>query len=95
MSTPEKPTGPTSYFPSIEQKYGKPIAHWLDLLDSIATSHFVGRVSRSSWGGTVKRPNAVNFQPPKTSLSVNSLPPMLPTPIHLNLSLLIQQNCSS
>lgn len=24
--------GPASYFPSIEQKYGKPIAHWQDLV---------------------------------------------------------------
>lgn len=26
--------GPASYFPSIEKKYGHPIAHWLDLLRS-------------------------------------------------------------
>ena len=24
----EKVTGPASYFPSIEKKYGQPIAHW-------------------------------------------------------------------
>ena len=24
--------GPASYFPSIEKKYGKPIAEWLDLV---------------------------------------------------------------
>ena len=24
----EKVTGPASYFPSIEKKYGKPISHW-------------------------------------------------------------------
>ncbi len=28
-------TGPASYFPSIEKKYGKPIAHWLKLLDTM------------------------------------------------------------
>ena len=28
----EKVKGPTSYFPSIEAKYGKPIAEWLDLV---------------------------------------------------------------
>ncbi len=28
-------TGPASYFPSIEKKYGKPIAHWLKLLDAM------------------------------------------------------------
>ncbi|WP_210528864.1 DUF4287 domain-containing protein [Rubellimicrobium arenae] len=24
--------GPASYFPSIEAKYGHPVAHWLDLI---------------------------------------------------------------
>lgn len=28
----EKVTGPASYFPSIEKKYGQPIAHWKSLL---------------------------------------------------------------
>ncbi len=28
-----KVQGPASYFPSIEKKYGKPIDHWLKLLD--------------------------------------------------------------
>ena len=32
MTAPEKIQGPASYFPSIEKKYGQPIAHWLDLL---------------------------------------------------------------
>ena len=27
--------GPASYFPSIEKTYGKPVAHWLALLDSM------------------------------------------------------------
>lgn len=27
-----KVKGPASYFPSIEQKYGQPVAHWLRLL---------------------------------------------------------------
>lgn len=31
MSTDEKPQGPASYFPSIEKKYGQPIARWLEL----------------------------------------------------------------
>lgn len=34
MTISEKPKGPASYFPSIEKKYGQPIAHWLDLLKS-------------------------------------------------------------
>jgi hypothetical protein len=29
---PGKPKGPASYFPSIEQRYGTPIEHWLDLV---------------------------------------------------------------
>lgn len=32
MANPEKVKGPASYFPSIEKKYGYPIAHWLNLL---------------------------------------------------------------
>ena len=28
----DKVKGPASYFPSIEKTYGKPIAHWLDLI---------------------------------------------------------------
>ena len=31
---PERVTGPASYFPSIEKKYGKPISYWLDLIAS-------------------------------------------------------------
>ena len=32
MSTQVPVKGPASYFPSIEQKYGKPIAHWMQVL---------------------------------------------------------------
>ena len=32
MATQDKVTGPASYFPSIEKKYGKPIAHWMQVL---------------------------------------------------------------
>lgn len=34
MMTDPKPTGPASYFPSIEAKYGQPIAHWQSLVRS-------------------------------------------------------------
>jgi hypothetical protein len=34
VPTPEKSQGPASYLPSIEKKYGQPIAHWLDLIKS-------------------------------------------------------------
>ncbi len=32
MSSESKVTGPASYFPSIEKKYGFPIQHWFELL---------------------------------------------------------------
>jgi Domain of unknown function (DUF4287) len=32
MTTDEKPKGPASYFPSIEKKYGQPMAYWLELV---------------------------------------------------------------
>jgi hypothetical protein len=31
----EKVKGPASYFPSIEKKYGQPIAYWKSLLDAM------------------------------------------------------------
>ena len=34
MTTQDKVRGPASYCPSIEQKYGKPISHWKDLIES-------------------------------------------------------------
>lgn len=36
----EKPKGPAAYFPSIEKTYGKPIEHWMNVLeDSGASKH--------------------------------------------------------
>lgn len=35
MMSDEKAKGPTSYFPSIEKTYGKPVAHWFSVLDSL------------------------------------------------------------
>ena len=32
MSEPAKVKGPASYFPSIEKTYGKPTAHWIEIL---------------------------------------------------------------
>lgn len=32
MSDTDKVKGPASYFPSIEKKYGKPIAHWTEIV---------------------------------------------------------------
>lgn len=38
--------GPPSYFPSIESKYGKSIAQWLDLLSS---SGIAGHMALVDW----------------------------------------------
>ena len=35
MASGEKVKGPASYFPSIEKNYGKPVAHWFKVLDSL------------------------------------------------------------
>lgn len=35
MAEKPKVTGPASYFPSIEKKYGQPIEHWLILLGGL------------------------------------------------------------
>jgi hypothetical protein len=37
MSENAKVQGPASYFPSIEKKYGYPIDHWFDLLNTQRT----------------------------------------------------------
>ena len=34
MTNDTKTKGPASYFPSIEQKYGHPMAHWFALLEA-------------------------------------------------------------
>jgi hypothetical protein len=36
MSSTDKVKGPASYFPSIEAKYGQPVAHWLSLIETQA-----------------------------------------------------------
>ncbi len=54
MAETAKVKGPASYFPSIEKTYGKPIAHWMDILqkagplkhmelvNSLKTGHQIG-----------------------------------------------------
>lgn len=32
----DKVKGPASYFPSIEKTYGKPIAHWMTVIDGLS-----------------------------------------------------------
>jgi hypothetical protein len=34
MSDDKKVQGPASYFPSIQKKYGFPVSHWFDLLQT-------------------------------------------------------------
>lgn len=41
----EKVTGPKSYFPSIEKKYGQPIAHWMKLLESVKSAKHMEQVA--------------------------------------------------
>lgn len=36
MSADSKVKGPASYFPSIEKTYGKPISHWMGVIDGMA-----------------------------------------------------------
>jgi hypothetical protein len=35
MSDTPKVKGPASFFPSIEKTYGKPIAHWMNVIESV------------------------------------------------------------
>ena len=41
----EKVTGPASYFPSIEKKYGKPISHWMSELDAVKNAKHMEQVA--------------------------------------------------
>ena len=41
----EKVTGPQSYFPSIEKKYGQPIDHWMAQLDAVRDSKHMEQVA--------------------------------------------------
>ncbi len=40
-----KATGPESYFPSIEKKYGHPVTHWLQLLDTVKDARHIEQVA--------------------------------------------------
>jgi hypothetical protein len=44
-SVAEKVTGPASYFPSIEKKYGKPISHWMSELDAVKNAKHMEQVA--------------------------------------------------
>ncbi|WP_457299657.1 DUF4287 domain-containing protein [Phyllobacterium sp. P5_D12] len=45
MSAENKLKGPASYFPSIEKTYGKPISHWLTMLDEMKEKKHMEMVS--------------------------------------------------
>ena len=44
--------GPASYFPSIEKKYGRPVAEWLELVERSPLAQHMGLVSwlKSEYG---------------------------------------------
>ena len=41
----DKVTGPASYFPSIEKKYGQPISYWMKQLDSVGNAKHMEQVA--------------------------------------------------
>lgn len=41
----EKVTGPKSYFPSIEKKYGHPIDYWMTQLDQVRDAKHMEQVA--------------------------------------------------
>jgi len=46
MATEEAVKGPASYFPSIEKKYGKPVAHWMQVLQQAGPLKHMELVNR-------------------------------------------------
>jgi hypothetical protein len=46
MSDQQWPTqGPASYFPSIEKTYGRPISHWMDVIEGLGDRKHMELVS--------------------------------------------------
>lgn len=41
-----KVKGPASYFPSIEKTYGKPVSHWMGVIDAMAGAKHMEIVSQ-------------------------------------------------
>lgn len=41
----EKVTGPASYFPAIEKKYGEPISYWIEQLDAVKNAKHMEQVA--------------------------------------------------
>ncbi|WP_449447418.1 DUF4287 domain-containing protein [Thermomonas brevis] len=45
MTADATPKGPASYFPSIEKAYGKPVAHWFQVLDAVQDRPHMAQVA--------------------------------------------------
>ncbi|OOG37278.1 hypothetical protein B0E52_15845 [Rhodanobacter sp. C06] len=45
MANEPEVKGPASYFPSIEKTYGKPVAHWFKILDSVKDKKHMEQVA--------------------------------------------------
>ena len=45
MAKPPPVKGPASYFPSIEKTYGKPIDHWMKVLDGLQDRKLLEQVA--------------------------------------------------
>ena len=45
VATGDKVKGPASYFPSIEKTYGKPIDHWMKVLDGLQAQKHMEQVA--------------------------------------------------
>lgn len=41
----EKVKGPASYFPSIEKTYGKPVAHWFEIIEGMGDMKHMEKVA--------------------------------------------------
>lgn len=44
-NTTDRPTGPASYFPSIERNYGQPIEYWMKVLSAAGDKKHMELVS--------------------------------------------------
>jgi hypothetical protein len=58
MEADEKSKGPASYFPSIEKTYGKPVKHWLGLLDPVRDRKHMEQVAFLKSGHRIGRDRA-------------------------------------
>jgi hypothetical protein len=41
----EKVYGPASYFPSIEKKYGQPVAYWFEIVRALGDIKYMEKVN--------------------------------------------------